>query len=105
MNLEATKAQRGYRDWLFHAASPKDEANHLSYFASIRDSAESGLGRKDNRHLNYFAESILMNRGDSQQDVKESSPRMPVVRVGATIVVRARESRVHGEGLQFVGLF
>lgn len=105
MNPEVDFARTGYRDWSCHAASSKDEASHLSYLASIRDSAKSGLGRQDNRHLNYFAESILMNMGDPQQDIKESSPPMTVVGVGATIVVRARESRVHGEGLQFVGIF
>lgn len=59
----------------------------------------------NNRHLNYLAESVNVNAGDSRRNVKESSPPMSVVRVGATIVVRARENRVHGEGSQFAGKF
>jgi len=59
----------------------------------------------DNRHLNYLAESIIVNAGDSRRNVKESSPPMSAVRVGATIVVGARESRAHGEGSQSIGIF
>ena len=83
----------------------KDRNKTPVYLVSIRDSAKSGLGRTDNRHLNYLVESILMNVGDSQRNVKKSSPSMSVMRVGVTIVVGTRESRVHGEGLQFVGIF
>ena len=59
----------------------------------------------DNRHLNYLAESIFVNVGDSSRNAKESSPLMFVVRVGATIVVRGWESQPHGEGSQSVGIF
>ena len=90
----------GYRDWTLPRTSPKDEASHLRYLASIRDSAKSGLGCTKNRHLSYFVESIFVNVGGSQQNAKESSPLMSVVRVGGFIVVGARESRVHGEGSQ-----
>lgn len=81
----------------------KAVVGHLKYPTTVRDTAKSGIGCERNRHLNYLAESIKVNVGDSQQNVKESRPPMSVVRVGATIVVRARESRVHGEGSQFVG--
>jgi hypothetical protein len=63
------------------------------------------MGRLDNRHLNYLAESVNVNAGDSRLNAKESSPPMLAVRVGATIVVRARENRAHGEGSQFAGIF
>lgn len=105
MNPEAGNTPKDCRSWSFSHTSTKVEANHLSYFASIRDSAESGLGCPYNRHLNYLAEFIIVNAGDSRRNVKESSPPMSAVRVGATIVVRARESRAHGEGSQFVGIF
>jgi hypothetical protein len=90
----------GHRDWLFIITSPKDEARHLSYLASVRDSAKSGLGCVDNRHLTYLAEFIFVNVGDSQQDVKASSPLIFVVRVGGVIVLRAWENYAHGEGRQ-----
>jgi len=80
----------------------KVEAGHLYYPASIRDSAKSGLGCSDNRHLLYLAESIFVNVGGSQQDAKLSSPTMPAVSVGATIVVRDWESQSQGEGSQSV---
>jgi hypothetical protein len=81
----------GYRDWIPSTTSPKDEAGHLVYLASIRDSAKSGMGCTGNRHLSYLAESISVNVGDSPQAVKTSSPSMPspneAVRVGAIIVL------------------
>src|SRR5919202_1685699 len=42
-----------HRGWLLTFTSPKDEAGNLVYPASVRDSAERGLGYRDNRHLNY----------------------------------------------------
>lgn len=57
---------KGYRDWLSFIANPKDEASHLIYLASIRDSAARGTGLSDNRHLNDCAESIIVNVGGSQ---------------------------------------
>lgn len=80
------------------------EAGHLYYPASIRDSAKSGLGCRGNRHLLYLAESIFVNVGGSQQDAKLSSPTMPSVSVGATIVIRDWESQSQGEGSQSVGI-
>src|SRR5262249_7556388 len=73
---------------------------NLSYPADVRESAKSGLGHVGNRHLNYLAESISMNVGGPQQDVKASSPLMLAESVGGVIVLGARESRVHGEGRQ-----
>jgi len=105
MNLMAVVYPEGYRDWSFVYTSSKDDASHLIYLASIRDSAERGSGCMDNRHLNYLAESIFVNVGDSSRNAKESSPLMFVMRVGATIVVRGWESRPHGEGSQSVGIF
>lgn len=95
--------QRDYRDWLGTIASPKDETGHLLYPVSGRNSAKSGLGCEDNRHLSDLAESVFVNVGDSYRDAKLSRPTMPGVRVGAVIVVRVRESRIQGEGPQSVG--
>lgn len=94
--------QSGYRGWLSYCASPKDDAGHLSYPASGRDTAKSGTGCMDNRHLSYLAASIFVNVGGSQQNAKVSTPLMFVVSVGAAIVVRAWESQVQGEGPQSV---
>ena len=76
---------------------------NLIYPVSIRDTAKSGIGCFDNRHLNYFAKVILMNVGDSLCNVKAGSQPMSRASVGATIVVRDRESLSHGEGSQSVG--
>ena len=39
-------------------------ASHLIYLVGVRDSAKSGLGLVDNRHLNNHAESNVMNVRD-----------------------------------------
>lgn len=88
---------RGCRSWSVSCASPKVDTGHLNYPVSGRDSAKSGSGCMDNRHLSCLAESNIVNVGDSQPDEKVSSPPMTDVRVGAVIVVGARESRVHAE--------
>jgi hypothetical protein len=43
------------RDWSMRYTSPKAEAGHLTYPASIRDTAKSGIGWIGNRHLNDLA--------------------------------------------------
>lgn len=60
---------------------------NLVYPASIRDTAESGIGCADNRHLNYFAKVILMNVGDLPCYAKAGSQPKSRAGVGATIVV------------------
>jgi hypothetical protein len=102
MNPTAYSCPKDYRGWLRECTNPKVEISNLNYLISIRDSAESGLGFRDNRHLNYFVESINMNVGDLQQNVNESSPQRFVVRVGAVIVVGGWESQPQGEGRQRV---
>jgi hypothetical protein len=71
MNLMGVFIPKDYRGWLRLLTNPKAEISNLNYLISIRDSAKSGLGFVDNRHLNYFAESTNMNVGDSQQNVNE----------------------------------
>lgn len=79
------------------------------YPDSVRDSAKSGLGCLDNRHLNYLVESVLINVGGFRGDVKvSSSTKAPgrttqVGSVGVAIVVGGRESLPQGEGPQLVG--
>jgi hypothetical protein len=89
---------KDHRGWEMDSTNQKDEISNLNYLISIRDSAKSGLGRIDNRHLNYLIESINMNVGGFYQDAKVSSPPMTDRSVGGVIVVGARESRVQGEG-------
>jgi hypothetical protein len=102
MNPTVLSCPKDYRDWLGSVANPKVEISNLNYLISIRDSAKSGLGFRDNRHLNYFVESINMNVGDSYQNVKASSQPMTGKRVGAVIVVGGGESQPQGEGRQRV---
>lgn len=106
---ERTFDQRSYRDWLLMSTSPKDGASHLMYLAPVWDSAKSGSGCTDNRHLSYLVESIFMNVGGSQRMIRRAVPPMPLenqlaVSVGVAVVVRGRESRPHGEGPQFDGI-
>ena len=90
----------GYQDWLSCPTSPKVPTGNLNYPAGVRDSAESGMGPRDNRHLNYLVESICVNVGGSQQNVKASSLPMSAESVGGIIVLGAQESCVPGEGCQ-----
>jgi hypothetical protein len=92
-----------YRGWLQSFTNPKVEVSNLNYLISIRDSAKSGLGFTENRHLNYLVESINMNVGGFYQNDKVSSPPMTDKSVGAVIVVGGRESLPQGEGRQRVG--
>jgi hypothetical protein len=71
MNPMVIRFPKDYRGWLPSCTNLKAEISNLNYLISIRDSAESGMGFTDNRHLNYLVESINMNVGDSQQNVNE----------------------------------
>ena len=53
-----------------------------------------------NRHLNYLAESTVVNVGGLYRDVKVSSLPMTGISVGAVIVVGGWESQPQGEGPQ-----
>jgi hypothetical protein len=66
----------------------------------------------ENRHLQRLAESIHGNTGEPSRDDKESeqvrtkeltNPPRPKKAVRVAIVLRIRESRIHGEGPQHVG--
>ncbi len=105
MNPRLTDIIKGYRDWLVEHTSPKVSAGYLTYPADIRDTAKSGIGCMDNRHLRYVVESISVNVGGSYQDAKASSLPMSDMSVGGSIVVRGRESRPHGEGGQEFNIF
>jgi hypothetical protein len=88
----------------FHSISkPKGSAGYLIYPADVRDTAKSGMGCSDNHHLNYLVESISVNMGGSQRNVKASSLPMAVESVGGVIVLGAQESCAQGEGRQSVG--
>jgi hypothetical protein len=85
--------------------SPKVSTDNLIYSVGGRDTAKSGMGQQDNRHLNYLAESTSVNGGGSYQNVKESSPLMSDMSVGGVIVLGAQESCAQGEGRQGVNTF
>jgi hypothetical protein len=51
------------RDRSMFCASPKAEAGHLTYPASIRDTAKSGIGGIGNRHLNDLVRVHPRERG------------------------------------------
>ena len=82
----------------------KGLAGYLNYPADVRDTAKSGIGHIDNRHLNYLVESISVNVGGSYQNDKVSSPPMSNRRVGGFMVLGGRESRLHGDGSQGVNV-
>jgi len=100
VSLRKSFCSKGYRGWFVVGTSPKVSADYLTYSAGTRDSAESGLGYADNRHLNYLIKSILVNVGGSGQNAKASSLLMSNQSVGGSIVVRGWESQPHGEGSQ-----
>jgi hypothetical protein len=51
------------RDWSMFCASPKAEADYLTYPASIRDTAKSGTGGIGNRRLNDLVRVHPRERG------------------------------------------
>jgi hypothetical protein len=53
-------------------------------------------------HLNTSVEYIIVNVGGSHMEM--SSPSMKYASVGGVIVLGRRESRLHGEGRQLVGI-
>jgi hypothetical protein len=94
MNLDEHGTQRGYRNWVLSPPSSKDVADHLDLLSHHSGYRKERIGLLENRRLSHFAEFTCVNVGDSRRDAKESSPRMSVVRVGATIVVRDRNKPV-----------
>lgn len=104
-NPAALRYPMGFRDWSLGHTNPKVGAGHLIYPVSVRDTAKSRIGCRDNCHLNYLVKFIIVNVGGLHRDAKASSPPMPVVSVGAAIVVRGWESQPLGEGPQSAGIF
>jgi len=78
---------KGCQGWLHNLASPKVGKEKPGYSDPVRDTAKSGIGCLDNRHLNYLVESIFVNVGEPHENVKGSSHPMSHVEVGAVIVV------------------
>ena len=101
-SLEIDIVPPGHRGWLRGGTSPKVSTDNLTYSVGVRDTAKSGMGHMDNRHLHYLVESIAVNVGGSGLEV--SSQPMKSRSGGGVIVVRVRENRIHGEGHQFVGI-
>jgi hypothetical protein len=86
-NLDREYDGRGCRGRTEDDTDQKVEAGYLNYPASVRDTAKSGMGCVDNRHLNYLAKSIYVNVGGFRPDAKASSRPMSDGSVGAVIVV------------------
>ncbi len=87
MNPEILIISKGCRGWLFDITSPKAGKEIPGYFFPVRDTAKSGIGCLDNRHLNYLVESIFVNVREPRKDAKGSSHPMLTGEVGAVIVV------------------
>jgi len=102
-NQKLVQPTTGFRCRLHVVTGKKGSTSNLNYLVDVRDSAKSGLGYPENRHLNHLVESISVNVGGPCQDAKASSPPIPDKGVGAAIVVRGWESQPQGEGPQSVG--
>jgi hypothetical protein len=80
----------------------KVEAGHLVLPCFRSGFRKERIGSSISPHLNGLVESIYMNVGGLLVEV--SSPPMKPVSVGGVIVLGGRESRLHGEGRQLVGI-
>jgi hypothetical protein len=92
-----------YRAGVPYFPLPKDGNGHRHYPLPVRDTAKRGMGRTGNHHLNSLVESVWLNVGSASADAKVSRPPRRQRRGGGGVVLGARESRVQGEGRQFVG--
>ena len=93
-----------YRNLLLIIGGQKGFNTPPVYGVDVRDTAKSGMGCTDNRHLNYSVESLLVNVGGAQPNVKVSSLPMSGKSVGGVIVLGVRESRIQGEGHQGINV-
>jgi hypothetical protein len=108
MGLRANPAAEfvpmGCRNEREFPARPKVVAGHLDLPRHRSGYRKERDGLTENRHLHDLAESIVVNVGGRGRHATVSSPPTAGHGVGAVIVLRARESRVHGEGRQLVDL-
>ena len=104
-NPNGKLVQEGYRGWILFLSNHKGGSRlpnlpcHRSGYCKERDWF---IG---DHHLNNLVESTFVNVGGFYQNVKVSSPPRIDRSVGGVIVVRARESRVQGEGRQEANIF
>jgi hypothetical protein len=90
------------RDWSFAFTSIK-EVRGQPDLPSVRSGfRDERLGSTISRHLNTSVEYIVVNVGGPC--VEGSSPPLKRMGVGGSIVVRGRESRLHGEGSQGIDI-
>jgi hypothetical protein len=90
------------RGWLVEPTSLKDVRGQPEIPPDRPGFREERIGSEMSHHLNTSAEYIVVNVGGSHMEM--SSPSMKYASVGGVIVLGARESRVHGEGRQLVGI-
>ena len=101
MGLVVPKDDRG---WISRTSSPKDVSGKPEIPADRSGFRKERIGSQVSHHLRASVEYIVVNVGGSGMDGKVSSPPMTYQSVGGSIVVGARESRVHGEGGQGINV-
>jgi hypothetical protein len=92
------------RGWLRLLASPKAVRGQPELPSNWSGFRDERLGSFRSPYLSASVEYIVVNVGGSGMNVKVSSPPMTYQSVGGVIVLGGRESRLHGEGRQLVGI-
>jgi hypothetical protein len=90
------------RGWLLVDTSQKDVRGQPALPSNRSGFREERLGSVISHHLNTSVEYIVVNVGGPY--VEGSSPPVKRMGGGGSIVVGGRESRLHGEGGQLVGI-
>jgi hypothetical protein len=90
------------RSWLAILTSSKEVRGQPEIPSDRSGFREERLGSVMSHHLNTSVEYIVVNVGGSCGE--GSSPPMKRMSVGGVIVLGGRESRLHGEGRQLVGI-
>jgi hypothetical protein len=101
MVLLVPKDVRFWLDMLTRSTDVRDEPVLPSDRSGFR---KERIGSMISHHLRASAEYIIVNVGGSGMNAKVSSPPTTYQSVGGPIVVRGRESRLHGEGGQGIDI-
>jgi hypothetical protein len=86
------------RGWLLPATSPKDVRGQPDVPSDRSGLREERLGSIISSHLSASVEYVVVNVGGPCGE--GSRPPVKRMGVGGVIVLRGRESRLHGEGRQ-----
>jgi hypothetical protein len=90
------------RGWLVACTSPKDVRGQPALPSDRSGLRNERIGSVMSPRLSVSVEYIVVNVGGSHMEM--SSPSMKYASVGGVIVLGGRESRLHGEGRQLVGI-